>query len=300
MNCMTGEGDGGGACANCGKHGSDAVKLKNCTACRLVKYCGVDCQRAHRKQHKKACKKRAAELKDEKLYSQGHERPEGDFCPICALPIPLPMGDHSVFMACCMKRVCKGCDVAAHKRGMLNCAFCRTCCPDNDADKRTMVQARVKKKDPEAIYFLGQQYFHGSLGLQKDMRKAVELWTEAAELGSIRALHNLGFAYYNGKGVQEYKAKGIQFLEKAAMQGQVESRYQLGLIEGKKGNNDRAVRHFMISAKMGDRDSVETIKKYFVAKLASKEQHAQALKGYEDAIEEMKSHDRDEARNIGY
>ena len=33
------------ACANCGKHGSDNVKLKNCNACRLVKYCGVDCQR---------------------------------------------------------------------------------------------------------------------------------------------------------------------------------------------------------------------------------------------------------------
>ncbi|EJK68666.1 hypothetical protein THAOC_10132 [Thalassiosira oceanica] len=61
------------------------------TAGRLVKFCGVDCQRAHRKQHKKACKQRVAELKDEQLYSQGHERPDGDFCPICTLPIPLPM-----------------------------------------------------------------------------------------------------------------------------------------------------------------------------------------------------------------
>ncbi|EJK57876.1 hypothetical protein THAOC_22041 [Thalassiosira oceanica] len=60
--------DGTEICANCGKQGSDTVKLKNCTACRLVKYCGVDCQRAHRKQHKKACKQRAAELKDEQLY----------------------------------------------------------------------------------------------------------------------------------------------------------------------------------------------------------------------------------------
>ena len=49
-------------CANCGKQGSD-TKLKDCTACRLVKYCGVECQKAHRKQHKKTCKKRAAELK---------------------------------------------------------------------------------------------------------------------------------------------------------------------------------------------------------------------------------------------
>ena len=63
MNCVPvgGEGDGDEACANCGKHGGDIVKLKNCTACRLVKYCGVDCQKTHRKQHKKACKQRAAE-----------------------------------------------------------------------------------------------------------------------------------------------------------------------------------------------------------------------------------------------
>ena len=65
--------------------GSDAKKLWNCTACLLVKYCCVDCQKSHRKQ-KKACKERAAELKDEKLYSQGHQRQEGDFCPICTLP----------------------------------------------------------------------------------------------------------------------------------------------------------------------------------------------------------------------
>ena len=57
-----------------------------------------------------------------------------------------------------------------------------------------MIQKRVEKKDPEAIYLLGQKYFFGSLGLQKDMRKAFDLFTEAAELGSIDALFSLGFA----------------------------------------------------------------------------------------------------------
>ena len=63
MGVVPDEDGGNEACANCGKHGSDAVKLKHCTACRLVRYCGVDCQKAHRKQHKKACKKREGELK---------------------------------------------------------------------------------------------------------------------------------------------------------------------------------------------------------------------------------------------
>ena len=93
--------DGAEACANCGATDKDtSVKLKRCTACRLVKYCSVDCQKAHRKQHKKECNQRAAELKDEQLYSQRHERPEGGFCPICTLPISLPVVEHSIVNVC--------------------------------------------------------------------------------------------------------------------------------------------------------------------------------------------------------
>ena len=288
------------ACANCGKHGSEVVKLKNCTACRLVKYCGVDCQKAHRKQHKKACKQRAAELRDEQLYSQGLERPEGDFCPICTLPIPPPLGYHSVFNACCMKRICNGCDLAAKKRGMDDCPFCRTPYADNDAEQLAMLQVRAEKKDPAAINSLGQTYFHGKLGSRKDMRRAVELYTEAADLGSISALFSLGDAYYNGEGVEPDETKGVEFYKKAAMQGHVESRHNLGCYEAQKGNYDRAVKHYLISARLGDKVSLETIKKMFVGGFATKAQYTEALRGYQDAVEEMKSHDRDEVKRLGY
>ena len=299
MSCVPVAVDGDEACANCGKQGSDVAKLKSCTACRLVKYCGVDCQRAHRKQHKKACKERAAVLKDEQLYSQGLERPEGGFCSICTLPIPLPMEEHSISKSCCMKTICNGCVFAADIRGMLDCPFCRTPPTDNDADALARIQTRVSKKDPEAIYTLGLKYFFGSLGLQKDIRKAVELWTEAAELGSINALFDLGLAYRLGEGVQRDDAKAAEFYTKAAMQGHVESRHNLGCIEGRKGNYDRAVRHLLISAKMGHKDSLERIKEMFKAGLATKEHYAEALKGYQDAVGEMKSHDRDEASKQG-
>ena len=35
-------------CANCGKGEDESDILKACTACKLVKYCGRDCQIAHR------------------------------------------------------------------------------------------------------------------------------------------------------------------------------------------------------------------------------------------------------------
>ena len=301
MSCSSlGKANGKAACANCGVVSSDTVKLKDCTACRLVKYCSVDCQKAHRKQHKKACKQRVAELKDEELYSQGHDRLEGDFCPICTLPIPLPISEHSGFNVCCMKMICIGCNDAALKRGMRDCPFCRANRPDNDADELAMIQARAEKNDPVAINNLAERYCFGELGLQKDMRKAVELWTEAAELGSVVALYDLGLVYRNGEGgVHEDMAKAVHFWSKAAMQGHVESRHNLGCIEGEKGNWDRAVRHFLISAKMGHMASVEMVKKMFMRRIATKDKYAEALKGYQDAVEETKSHDRDEVKILG-
>lgn len=55
-------------CASCGVAGSDDIKLRRCTACHLAKYCSVKSQKDHRPQHKRDCKKRAAELRDE-IYS---------------------------------------------------------------------------------------------------------------------------------------------------------------------------------------------------------------------------------------
>ncbi|EJK76768.1 hypothetical protein THAOC_01453 [Thalassiosira oceanica] len=246
-----------------------------------------------------ACKKRAVELKDECLYTQGQERPEGDFCPLCTLPIPLPVEKHSVFNVCCMKKICNGCDMAACEKGMSDCPFCRTPLPASSAedDSLAMIQARVDKKDPDAIFLLGKTYYHGALGLQKVMRKGIELYAEAAQLGSIDALYSLGNVYFLGRGAQENQAKGLKFWTKAAMQGHVESRHNLGCYEiNEKGSSERAAKHFLISAKMGHIGSVEEIKDMFMRGVATKGQYAEALRGYQDAVEEMESRDRDEAK----
>ncbi|EJK63961.1 hypothetical protein THAOC_15353 [Thalassiosira oceanica] len=92
------------------------------------------------------------------------------------------------------------------------------------------------------------------------------------------------------------QSKATKLYKKAAMQGQVQSRFNLGCCVGKKGNHNRTVRHFLISAKLGDKESVEIIKRVLTLWLATKAQFGEALKGYHDAAEEMKSHDRDETR----
>ena len=287
-------------CANCcGKERNDSAKLKNCTACRLVKYCDVDCQRAHRKQHKRACKKRAAELKDERLYGQGHERQEADFCPLCFLAIPFRVADHATMYTCCMKTVCNGCEHAAMKRGLgRSCPFCRAPPPENHAQSLETIRKRVDAKDTAAIYHLGCQYYSGELGLKKNVPRGIELWSKAAELGSTMALFKLGMLNYQGWGVAQDKAKGIHCCELAAMQGHTESRHLLGMDEYINENYDRALRHYLIAAKMGHEESLDAIKEIFAEGRATKAQYAEALKGYQDAMEEMNSSDREEAAKL--
>ena len=122
----------------------------------------------------------AARNLERALTMSGHERPERDMCPICFLLIGLPTGPRSTMNVCCMKRVCKGCYLAAHRRGLLGrCPFCRTPQPTDDATLLAMIHKRVDKGDAEAMAFLGDRYFHGMLGLTKDVPHAIELWTEA-------------------------------------------------------------------------------------------------------------------------
>ena len=145
---------------------------------------------------------------------------------------------------------------------MDKCPFCRTPSPadDDDASYLAMIKKRVDKGDADAIYILGNMYFHGNLGLTKDVPRAVELWTEAAELGSIDAHFYLGVAYYYGDGVEEDKPRGIRHWQQAAMKGHAGSRHNLGDVECENGNYKVAVQHWMISVKMGIEMSWNDIK----------------------------------------
>ena len=101
-------------CAACGAAEADHIKLKKCNACYLVKYCSVKCQKEHRPKHKRECKKRAAELRDELLFKQPESCHLGD-CPICCLPLSFE-GKYSTMMACCSKIICNGCVCANQMR----------------------------------------------------------------------------------------------------------------------------------------------------------------------------------------
>ncbi|EJK45355.1 hypothetical protein THAOC_36033 [Thalassiosira oceanica] len=234
------------------------------------------------------------------LMTSGHERPEGHTCPICFLLIEFPVGKHSKRNVCCMKSVCNGCIWEARQRGMNDsCPFCRTAIPADEASTLALVHKRVSKRDADAINGLGEKYYYGHVGLAKDVSRAIELWTEAAELGSVIAHYHLGLIYYLGDGVAEDKPRGIRHWQEAAIKGDAESRAVLGVDEYQNGNYKLALQHWMISAKMGYERSLNDTKEMFKRGQATKAQYAEALLGYRDAVEEMKSPQREEAKRLG-
>jgi hypothetical protein len=91
-------------CASCGNTERDDIKLKKCTACKSVRYCSDQCQKEHKAQHKRDCKKRVAELRDEILFTQPESTHEG-YCPICFVPLSLDPKYSSV-MTCCSNLIC--------------------------------------------------------------------------------------------------------------------------------------------------------------------------------------------------
>ena len=280
-------------CANCGKGEEESTSLKTCGACMLVKYCNSECQKAHRPQHKKECRLRVAELHEEALFKQ--PPPQLEDCPICFLRMP-SLATGWKYSTCCGKIICSGCVyVGALVGDDKLCPFCRTPAPFSDEENIKRVKKRVEVGDAGAFYNLGCDYAEGMYGMPQDLDKALELLYRAGELGHAASYCNIGYAYFNGEGVERDKQKAKHYWELAAMGGDVHARHNLGTVETCSGNMNKALKHYMIAVGSGYHDSLMNIKQLYSKGFATKDDYAKALKAYQAYLVEVKSDQRDEA-----
>ena len=283
-------------CASCGIAENDDIKLKNCTACYLVRYCSVKCQKEHRSKHKRACKKRAAELRDELLFKQPESTHLGD-CPICTLPLPFDLRN-SESLVCCGKIICMGCFVANMKREVEmrlqpSCPFCRKVRPKTKEEMEKQHMKRLEANDTVAIFQQGWDQFK-----KEDYISAFEYWTKAAELGYVEARYFLACLYQNGYGVEKDVGKKIHHLEEAAIAGHPFARYNLGCEEWGVGNKERAVKHWVIGAAQGEGDSIKDLMDAFKRGVMAKEDLAASFRAHKAAVDATKSRQRQAAENM--
>ena len=248
-------------CAYCGTAEIDDIKLVPCDDCDLVRYCSDECLREHKSQHEEACKKRAAELRDERLFKQPEGSHNGE-CPICSLPLSLDRKNSNMW-SCCSKVICNGCNYANKMREIelrleQRCPFCRKALPDTKEEADELRKKRIEANDPFAMCSEGMEQRE-----RGDYIRAFEYFTKAAELGDAQAHSQLANMYLQEHGVEKDTGKYIHHLEEAAIGGHPSARYALGICEYYGGDEERAVKHFIIAAALGLDASIKKLMEGF-------------------------------------
>jgi tetratricopeptide (TPR) repeat protein len=202
--------------------------------------------------------------------------------------------DTELYFTCCCKSICKGCIDSFCESGNIwdgTCPFCKAeIISKTDEEKIEELMNRVEANDAGATCQLGNFYYNGQLGLQQDEEKAIDLWKEAAKLGSNEAHFYLGMIY-DDEGGDLKKAKF--HYEAAAMAGHEVARYNSGSLEANSGNMERAMKHWRIAALAGSYRALHDLIICFEKGLVSRESINSTLIAYNNSCVAVRSEARD-------
>ncbi len=101
--------------------------------------------------------------------------------------------------------------------------------------------------------------------------------------------------YRKGVGVEEDMKKAVNHYEKAAIGGHPIARYDVAVIEEEKGHAQRAVKHYVIAATLGEEMSMKALWTYYSFGHISKKELEAVLRSHQAAIDAMKSPQREAA-----
>lgn len=99
--------------------------------------------------------------------------------------------------------------------------------PVNKAKAVKLYMAAAEQGNPNAQTNLAYMYEKGAGGLEKNVEKAAELYLKAAEKGVVNAQYSVALYYENGIGLPRDRTKAIQWLRKAADQGDIDAANKL-------------------------------------------------------------------------
>jgi TPR repeat protein len=114
-------------------------------------------------------------------------------------------------------------------------------------------------------------------------------------LGDLNAHYKLARLYYEGEGVEKDEKKALHHWVKAAIGGHPIARHSLAVIEMNNGRPERAVKHFIIAANLGDDVSMKALWECYAKGYISKDDLNVTLRTHQAAINATKSPQREAA-----
>lgn len=82
------------------------------------------------------------------------------------------------------------------------------------------IESKAYEGNAKCQYRLGQLYSHKNNTIENNLEKAVYWWNEAAQQDYIQAFNNLGVAYKDGIGVNQDLRKAVEYLKRGAEAGE--------------------------------------------------------------------------------
>ena len=158
-----------------------------------------------------------------------------------------------------------------------------------------LLRKRAEFNDPNALRNIAMCYASGKLGLPVDQAKCVDLLRQSADHGCLEAQYQLGVYHYDGEmGVEQNGYEALKWWERAAEGGDLIALHNLGGLEQNNGNHVAAMRHYRLSASVGNKDSMEALIDYFEYGLLRHGDLAKTVQAFYLARDEIMSEDRNQ------
>jgi len=227
-----------------------------------------------------------------------------DECPICLSKLP-HQSNCVQYLICCGKLVCVACITSIYTTHVENtkeklrsgkaienevplCPFCRDPVPTSAEESVQRLERRIDEHpfDHRAKCLLASCYVDdGSAGiLPRDVGKAIDLFSSAAELGSPLACVSLGCMYdpFSSQDfVEPSVRKSLYYYYSAAEAGNVEALYRLGVLTFVFALDKRlAFKHFMSAALQGCDNSLRVTREGYIQGYVSKDEYEKILRGW--------------------
>ena len=248
--------DAGPSCSNCGL---TVVHLSACSRCKLVQYCGKDCQKQHwtKGEHKKFCvapeqRKLQINTSEDRMSKDGEAAATSsrdDYCAICM--VALSASTRSTLP--CAHSFHSTCVADLRKYGVSN--LCPICRADLPASTKQLFDDTLRRFVAIERQIRGLSTYEYSKSQSAEVGEILRLWREAADQGIAQAQLIVGAMYSKGQGVMQSDSEAAQWYRKAADQGDAEAQYNLGLMYeiglGVKQSDSEATQWYREAAEQG-------------------------------------------------
>ncbi|KAK3749319.1 hypothetical protein QZH41_020098, partial [Actinostola sp. cb2023] len=112
----------------------------------------------------------------------------------------------------------------------------------------------------DAQGLLGDMYWYGKKGFDRDLNEALKFYKMNAELGKPEGLFNLGISKLKGQGIEKNETEAFELISMAAEKDFPPALNALGFIEiNFRSNYSGAVMYFKRAADKGDRDGLNNL-----------------------------------------